>query len=326
MKRENLEDKISKQAAKFRMRAHRDAYDKRHDGILRDEEKEMYRAYDQLNWSFSQIGRLFDRDTRQVRRRIEAIQRSKEVEKRRQGQEDIDQLAHLRQLKTFLISSVTDSFRTSTPSEVMEWAIQFLESPVFPIHSRAGWESIPNASKVRDHCPDHHLWQDIDEWKQRRKEYYQSIYEIGKRLQTDFREGLSFRVGEIASTKQEQCLIHIIFSWLTQRSISGMLQRVHLPSVQQVKGSSTRYSLISGDLALAEGSRNQIEQAANVEKDMLKRWQDSDDVQSIVHLYFALDVLSQKIQDAINSVDEEVLSKGTCPDCPYRRLEPHSDD
>lgn len=326
MKSENLEDNISERATKFKMRAHRDDYGKRHDRIQRDEEKEMYRAYDQLNWSFSQIGRLFDRDTRQVQRRIEAIQRSKEFEKRRQGQEDIDQLAHLRQLKTFLISSVTNSFKTKTPSEVMELTIQSLGSRVFAIPLREGWESLPTASKVRDHCPDHHLWQHIDEWKQRGKEYYKSIYKIANRLQEDFRGGLSFQIDEIASTKQEQSLIHCIFSCITERLISGRLQRVHLPSVQQVKGSSTRYSLISVDLSLAEGSRNQIEQAANVEKDMLKRWQDSDDVQSILHLYFALDVLSQKIQDAINSVDEEVLSKGTCPDCPSRRLELHSDD
>jgi hypothetical protein len=236
------------------------------------------------------------------------------------------QLAHLKALMTFLQQeTILIPFTVKAPSSRMELTLKELVgrySTNYIIYSpwRGGvpWEDLPIATKIRDHCPDHELWQHIDDWKGSEGQYHRAIVHIGRELQGEFHDGLGFPASEITNPALELHLLLDIFNWLIGQLLGNVphFGSVYSELAQRKKGGELIFRLAWGDAYYAEGTEKQIEQAKAVVQGMIKRWSDSDKVQSLFRQYNSLKILVQRIRDEIQNIDEATLAKGRCPDCP----------
>jgi len=77
--------------------------EKRHDKVQRDEQKGMWTAYTQLDWSFAKIGSKFDRDPRTVKEAVEnhEINTNKKTANKQQQNDVLDIIG---ELKAFMVT------------------------------------------------------------------------------------------------------------------------------------------------------------------------------------------------------------------------------
>ena len=233
------------------------------------------------------------------------------------------QLSHLRDLRKFLQEEprIRDSFSVEPLGRRMESILkQPVSSRFSPWVPRSGFpgEAFPIISKIRSHCPEHQLWKDIDEWKRREDEYWQSISHIAVKLRAEFHEPLHSPGSEITSPTQEWHLLLDIFNWLAGQLLGNVPHFWFICTVrdEEQKSPEPTFRLAWGDTYYAQGTEEQIESARRAAEDILKRWSDSDDMRSLVRQYYSLEVLAQRIRDDIQHIDETALAQGTCPDCP----------
>lgn len=242
---------------------------------------------------------------------------------RKPAEGEPSQIIHLRTLKTFLEDPrFHNSFFIETPDSIIEQMAPLVGNHSVDGVRHLGWESLPIISRIRDHLPEHQLWEQIEEWKRREVEYRGSIYDIPRKLRAEFREGLAFPVSEIASPEQEHLLMLDIVDWLTAQPL-GRVPRHHRLALcishEIDENLEPFFVLTCDDTCYAMGTKAQLDFARGVVYDMTKRWSDSDDIRSVVHQYYYLQVLSQRIRDEIQKIDEAVLGQETCRDCPMLR-------
>lgn len=319
MKRDKLEENIRKRAEKYRTRANKDHLGKRHDPIKPDEGKAMRRAFHELGWSTGQIGKLFDRDRRAVLCHLDKFLQVDKTEKQPALVEDPVQRAHCTDLARFLHtnSEFSTSFSVMSPTDMLGWMTSQREGSVIIPTKEFAWESRPIISRIREHCSGHELWQHIEEFRQSRAEYYQSIFNIQQKLRSDFELGLGFPAKRIIIPGLERQLLSDVLAFVTAQ-LPGTPARQGIPeiAVWKPKGRQPVFRLGWGGLFYADGTQRSIERAKEVVEDMLKRWSDSEDIRAIVRQYYRLRVLSQGITSGIQQIDEVVLAHGRCPDCP----------
>jgi len=243
-----------------------------------------------------------------------------------------EQHAHLRALKTFLQEDTNfrNSFSAETPGSHMEGFLKQLvqsrregERRALGLRRAFSWEAFPIVSKIRDHCPGHQLWGDVEEWKRKRNEYRRTAFKVARRLIEEFEGELQFPATEITSTELEVHLLLDIFNWSTGQLLGKVPHNGHVLSRpgEEMQGQELIFRLVFGGSCYAEGTQEQIEQATDVIKDMRELWSDSDDIRSLVHQYHSLEALSQKINDEIQQIDEAVLGQGSCRNCHNLRAE-----
>ena len=121
----------------------------------------------------------------------------------------------------------------------------------------------------------------------------------------------------------ERRLLLDIFSWLVGQLTGNIptFWRIHTVEEEEQKGNGRTFRLVSGDVYYAQGTEEQIERVRETAEDVLKRWSDSDDIGSLVRQYYSLEVLAQRMRESIDHIDEAVLARGKCPDCPILRSE-----
>lgn len=238
------------------------------------------------------------------------------------------QLAHLRALRMFLQGDprIRNSFSVEPLGRRMESILEQLvprRPAIWLRRGGFGWEALPIVSKIRSHCPEHQLWKDIDEWKRREDECWQSISDIAEKLRAEFHEPLHFPGSEITNPTTERHLLLDIFNWLAGQLLGNVPHFWFICTVrdEEQKGREPTFRLAWGDAYYAQGTEEQIERARRAAKSVLERWPDSDDMRSLVRQYHSLEVLAQRIRDDIQNIDEAVLAQGSCPDCPILRSE-----
>jgi hypothetical protein len=235
------------------------------------------------------------------------------------------QLAHLKALKAFLQhGNILAPFTVKSPNEAMEPMLkQLVEGGirVIPVGRLRTWEDLPIAKRIRDHCPQHKLWQHIDEFDRSESGYWWTMDRIATKLVAEFHDGLRFPASEIVSPALEQRLLLDIFNWLIGQLLGNVSYFYSMQSTwtQQEKGGKPILRLFWADTYYAEGTEEQIQHIEVVVQDMIKRWSDSDEIRSLVHQYQSLEILVQKIRQEIKSIDEVTLAKGRCADCPIAR-------
>jgi hypothetical protein len=248
---------------------------------------------------------------------------------RRPVEPDPMQLAHLKALRTFLQhDNIRTPFTVEAPSSVMESTLKQLvgrygSNPLLAVLVRGGvpWEDLPIVGRIRDHCPEHELWQHIDDWKRSEGEYHMAIAHIATELQTEFHRGLPFPASEITNPAQELRLLLDIFDWLIGQLLGNvsLFGSMHSAWAQGEKRGETIFRLVWGDACYAEGTEEQIERANAAVQGIIKRWLDSDEIRSLVRQYHSLEILVQRIRDEIQDIDEATLAEGSCPDCPIAK-------
>lgn len=245
---------------------------------------------------------------------------------------DTIQLAHLRDLRKFLQEDprIRESFTITAPGRIMESILEQLVPRLIPCQfgpwlrkSGFTWETLPIISKIRSHCSENQLWKDIDEWKSRHDEYERSISDIAEKLQAEFDAPLHFPGSTINNPTMERRLLLDIFSWLLGQLTGNIptFWRIRTVEEAEQKGYGRTFCLVSGDVYYARGTEDQIERVRATAEDVLKRWSDSDDIGSLVRQYYSLEVLAQRLRKGIDRIDEAVLARGKCPDCPILRSE-----
>ena len=245
---------------------------------------------------------------------------------RKPAETDPLQLAHLKALKTFLQQdNILTPFTVEAPSSAMERALKELvglygsrEFNYFPAGGHVPWEHLPIAKRIREHCPDHELWQRIDDWKRGEGEYWRLTTDIARGLRTEFHKGLHFPASETMSPPLELRLLLDIFNWVVGQLLGDVphFGLVNSEPAQRKKGGELTFRLAWGGTYYAEGTEEQIERAKAVVQDMIKRWPDSDKIESFVRQHQSLEILVQKIRHEIKSIDEVTLAKGRCAGCP----------
>lgn len=244
------------------------------------------------------------------------------------GEVEVDQiqLHHVVALMTFLKedSRIRDSFLVSTPDWAIDFVLQQLQSGAKRIlvpRVSMTWEGLPIVRNVRDHCPQHQLWDLIDDWKRRHSEYLGLKMKIGRSLFGEFRERLPFPFIEIGDREQERHLLMDVFNWVSGQLLGKVPHHGSLRSVPN-NGRNDREStfrLVWDGSIYAEGTEEQIDCSKRVVDEMLEQWSVSEIIRSLVDQYYSLLVLSQKIRDQLEQIDEAILGQGTCPDCPIMR-------
>lgn len=329
MKKEKLEEKIKKQAEGFKKRAKKDDYGKRHDRIRPDEIKAMCLAFRQLDWSFPQIGESFDRDPRQVRHHLEKKQETKQAARQPEAEQVPIQLAHLRALLAFLKEDpvVRKFFPVDSPATVMEHMLSQIEKSrqlgtphILLVERRFPWENLPIAGWLRDHIPQHHMWQHIEEFKTTKSEYRRSIRDIAVALRADFEDALGFPATDIMGSSDEQRLLLGIFNWVTGQLLGRLNhhQRTALSLGTRTGGKvgESSFGLYWGGTYYAPGTEEQIECARRVLDQIIDGWLYSEDIRAVVYRFHSLEKLAQTIMADIDQMDETALEHGTCPECP----------
>ena len=243
------------------------------------------------------------------------------------AEHDPTQLLHLKALKTFLTEdpNIRRSFSADEPSWYMQMLLQCLvrgDPILLPVLSM-DWQDLPIISNIRDHCPDHRLWKQIEDWNRKNTEYLDSIVTAGRKLLADWRGGLPFKSSVVIEADQEHDLLLDIFNWSTGQLLGKI---PHYGTVyarpEPKKGEADQvFSLCWGSRSYAYGTGEQIECARQLLEDILKRWSNSDEIRSLVYQYQELEGLAQKIRGEIQGIDEETLSQGVCRDCPRLRSE-----
>ncbi len=243
-------------------------------------------------------------------------------------EEDAMQLAHLRALLAFVKDErLIETFFVKRPVAVMELML----SAIWENHLRGtrhvvaltvafSWEMLPIRSWLRDHIPEHSVWQRMREFKTREWEYRSSIADMVVALRAEFEDALGFPATDIMGPSEEQRLLLDIFAWLTGMLL-GKLDHYHrtaasLGTQGNAGAHEASFGLYWGGTCYGQGTGEQIECARAAVDRMLERWLKSQDVRSVVYRFQELENLVKAIVADIDQIDEAVLAQGTCPECP----------
>jgi hypothetical protein len=230
----------------------------------------------------------------------------KQLEK---GEEDLTQMAHLRALRGFLqkqaatgSSCLVPEMPSSNMRELLLQALCFgyanskwLGSP--------GWVSLPITKRIRNHCQQHRLWNNIDEWNRKNMEYNTLRAKIATKLVRDYRRKQP-HAENILLDGQEAIFLLETFDWLAGQllgSVPSFPKPIKLPDDASGEGIPTNTVSIHSETWLRKA---------------LKRWEKSEDIRSVVHLYNYLQILGETIRKDMMQIDENTLAQGVCPDCP----------
>lgn len=233
--------------------------------------------------------------------------------------EDAAQLEHLTALKIFLGGETFGGpFRVKAPMEEMLNQVKENEhSGHWRTQVSLNWEALPIVSRLKSHCPDHELWAHVEQWKSSKEQYLSSIVGIAVNLQAD----LAFPWPEISTPSLESLLITYIFGWLTGQLLGWVPQGGSMPTIEPKKEpvGEALFNLTWAGSIYAEGAEEHIQTARAAVENVLKRWSDSEDIRAVVNQYHELQFLLKKINDEIQEINESLLGRGTCPDCPTPR-------
>ena len=226
-----------------------------------------------------------------------------------EGEEDLMQMAHLRALRGFLQKqAATRSFFPvpETPSSHMyELLLQVLffgcTNSWWP--GSTGWISLPITKRIRNHCQQHRLWKNIDEWNRKNIQYNILRAKIANKLVGDFRRKQPYPEN-LTLHGQEAIFLLETFDWLAGQllgSVPSLPESIKLSDDASGEGTPTNTVSIYSETWLRKA---------------LRRWENSKDIRSVVHLYHYLQILGETIRKDMMEIDENTLAQGVCPDCP----------
>jgi len=258
VKEQRIIKKIENQASKFKQRALKSPEDrKRHDQVRQDEKKWMWRAHNELGWSFAKIGSIFNRDPRTVRKVTKIFNPKKETRVEQKPQEEIllqkAQQDHLDEIRS-LVVEWKSSLRTPIVRSI------FVGMPSLPTQ---GIDANPLFDPLREHLPFPPLWKNYSMWKDRVVKYVDGCQELMKA----FGEAKKMATDEYSLKVQwgEQTLDEI-FS-LTHKSLSQMLKAEQM--MKEFNGeveADARLNRLQDELGNLEASLNR-----SLEKILLRR-------------------------------------------------------
>jgi hypothetical protein len=225
------------------------------------------------------------------------------------GEEDLMQMAHLRALRGFLQkqAATRSSFPVpETPSSNMGQLL--LEVLYFGCTNSkwlgsTGWVSLPITKRIRNHCQQHRLWKNIDEWNRKNIQYNILRAKIANKLVGDFRRKQPYPENTLLHA-QEAIFLLQTFDWLAGQllgSVPSLPEPIKLPDDASGEGIPTNTVSIHSETWLRKA---------------LKRWGNSKDIRSVVHQYHYLQILGETIRKDMMEIDENTLAQGVCPDCP----------
>jgi hypothetical protein len=245
------------------------------------------------------------------------------------GKEAPIQLAHLRAYADFLRhnKAFRESFSIKPPNQILFSLRQPLAFNLEPSSLSEGshWKRLPIYSNIKQHCPQYSLWKTIEQWEANRITYRQSIEDMVKNLHAEFHDKLPPDVGHLLGSEQEHNLLIDISIWATERALPTEPYPDNLfadtEGVLTTDGDPiyllwvTNPGLTSG-AKYAAGTEHDTKCLAGVINGFIKSLRNSPHLHSVVHQYYALTSLEQKIKEEINQITDIDLTEGTCPDCP----------
>jgi len=229
----------------------------------------------------------------------------------RKGEEKEDpvQMAHLRALRGFLKEQATTCSSDLVPA-IPSWGMRLaLEGSVASGSvsrmwvPRIRWLAFPIAKRIRDHCPQHRLWKNIDGWGSKNQQYYRLLAKIARRLVDDFRSEQPYPSSDLLHAEEARFLLET-FNWLAGQLLGSVPP---LPKPIEPPDDAARKGTLPD--TVSNYSAEWLEKA-------LKRWENAEDIRSAMHLYQYLGILGETISKDMEQIDEQVLAQGSCSDCP----------
>lgn len=223
--------------------------------------------------------------------------------------EDPVHTAHLRALRGFLKKQATtrsSDLVPAIPSWGMSWALKnsVASGSVSRMWvPRIQWLSFPIAKRIRNHCPQHRLWKNIDDWESKNPQYYRLLAKIARRLVDDFRSEQPYPSSDLLHAEEVRFLLET-FNWLAGQLLGSVPP---LPKPIEPPDDAARKGILPD--TVSNYSAEWLEKA-------LKQWENAEDIRSAMHLYQYLGILGETISKDMEQIDEEVLAQGSCSDCP----------